>query len=278
MNTYKLTIAYDGTNYSGWQVQSNGISVQALIEKALSTVLRTPTSIQGSGRTDAGVHAMAQTAHFRSDNTPDLNQLLRSLNGILPLDIRISSIEQTPFDFHARFGATGKIYHYYLHLGPVQDPFFKRYRYHVPHPVDLLLLQQAAALCVGTHDFTSFSHEAHTGSAAKNPVRTLRRLSVIPMTEQGIPTLQSYQTIRLEFEGDGFLYKMVRNLVGTLLDISRGQIPLEELPKIFAAKDRSLAGRTAPPHGLFLVEVLYQRESLEKDSACIAPKLEHSAT
>ena len=268
MNTYKLTIAYDGTNYSGWQIQSNGISVQELIEKALTTSLRTPTSIHGSGRTDAGVHAFGQTAHFTHPDLLDLHKLLGSLNGLLPPDIRICSINPMPSDFHARFSASGKIYHYYLHLDPIQDPFFKQYRYHVPHPVDISLLEQAAAQFIGTHDFTSFSHEAHTGSAAKNPVRTLHRLSVVPIPKG----------IRLEFEGDGFLYKMVRNIVGTLLDISYGKIPLEQLPEIFAAKDRCRAGRTAPPHGLFLVEVIYQNATLERDSKCMAPSLAHSAT
>ncbi len=265
---YKLTIAYDGTGYSGWQVQPNGTSIQELIEKALSTALRMPISIHGSGRTDAGVHAIGQIAHFTHPNTLDLFKLQASLNGLLPHDIRICSIKAAPFDFHARYSASGKIYHYYLHLDPILDPFFKQYRYHVPHPVDIFLLKKAAAQCVGSHDFTSFSHEAHTGSAAKNPVRTLHRLNVALLPKG----------IRLEFEGTGFLYKMVRNLVGTLLDISYGKIPLETLPEIFAAKDRRKAGRTAPAHGLFLVKVNYQKEMLESDSKCDAFSLAHSET
>ncbi|MGE0670815.1 MAG: tRNA pseudouridine(38-40) synthase TruA [Parachlamydiales bacterium] len=267
-NTYKLLIAYDGTHYSGWQVQSNGTSIQELIEKALSTALRAPTPIQGSGRTDAGVHAYGQTAHFTHEHPLDLYKLQGSLNGLLPHDIRICSIEEAPADFHARYSATGKIYHYYLHLDPILDPFFKQYRYHVPHRVDLSLLEKAAAQCVGTHDFTSFSHEAHSGSAAKNPVRTIHRLQIVPIPKG----------IRLEFEGDGFLYKMVRNLVGTLLDISYGKIPLKSLPEIFAAKDRRKAGRTAPPHGLFLIKVNYPNSTLESDSKCTAFSLAHSET
>ncbi len=268
MNTYKLTIAYDGTAYSGWQVQSNGTAVQELIQKALSTALRTPTQIHGSGRTDAGVHAFGQVAHFTHPETIDQDKLLGSLNGLLPLDIRICSIEAAHPDFHARYSASGKIYHYYLHIDPILDPFFKQYRYHVPHSVDIALLKQAAAYFVGTHDFTSFSHEAHTGSAARNPIRTIFRLDVVELPKG----------LRLEFEGNGFLYKMVRNIVGTLLDISDGKIPLDQLPAIFAAKDRRLAGRTAPAHGLFLFEVNYQSIIEESDSKCNALSFAHSET
>lgn len=247
MNTYKLTIAYDGTHYSGWQIQPNGTSIQELIEKALSTILRKPITIHGSGRTDAGVHALGQTAHFTHLHPINLDKVFASLNGLLPSDIRIIALEQATTDFHARFSAVGKIYHYHLHLDRILDPFSQHYTYHVPHKVDLNLLKAAAEQFVGTHDFTSFSHEAHSGSAAKNPIRTLHRL-MVETTEKGL---------RLEFEGNGFLYKMVRNIVGTLLDISYGKIPLSKLPEIFAAKDRRLAGQTAPAHGLFLIQVKY---------------------
>jgi tRNA pseudouridine38-40 synthase len=247
MNTYKMTIAYDGAAYSGWQIQANGTSIQELIQNALSTALRKPTTLHGSGRTDAGVHARGQVAHFTCTESLALSSLQASLNGLLPKDIRILEIAEASPSFHARYSAKGKIYHYDLHLHPIADPFSKEYRYHVPHPVDLTLLEQAASQCIGTHDFTSFSHEAHLGSAAKNPIRTLHRLTLSP-----IP-----QGLRLEFEGDGFLYKMVRNLVGTLLDISCGKISIDELSKIFAARDRRKAGRTAPPHALFLTEVKY---------------------
>lgn len=243
---YKLTISYDGSAYSGWQKQLNGIAIQELIEQALTTLLRTPTVIHGSGRTDAGVHALGQTAHFDCLHE-EPKRLQHSLNALLPKDIRILSLEPVASDFHARYSAIAKTYHYNLRLPSIADPFFAAYHYHVPHPVDMTLLEQAASYFIGTHDFTSFSHEAHAGSAARNPVRTLHRLNV--MTD--LPS------VRLEFEGNGFLYKMVRNIVGTLLDVSCGKIPLNKLPHIFAAKDRCLAGRTAPPHGLFLMSVAY---------------------
>jgi tRNA pseudouridine38-40 synthase len=244
---YKLTIAYDGTHFGGWQIQSNAVSIQQLIEEALQTALRHPTPITGAGRTDAGVHARAQVAHFDTTQEIDTFRLLASLNGLLPTDIRILKIETVSSDFHARYSAVSKEYHYHLHLDRVMLPFKRLYATPVYHPVDLNLLQQAAALFVGTHDFTAFANEADTGSAAHNPVRTLSRLDLCP--EEG--------GVRLEFEGNGFLYKMVRNITGTLLDVTSGKIPLESLPDIFAAKDRRKAGQTAPPQGLFLMNICY---------------------
>ncbi|MDN3505866.1 MAG: tRNA pseudouridine(38-40) synthase TruA [Simkaniaceae bacterium] len=241
---YKLNISYDGTHYSGWQVQPNAISIQSLIQQALETALRTPTSLTGSGRTDAGVHALNQTAHFTAPKT-DTRKLAHSLNGLLPPDIRIKQLEPVSDDFHARYSAKSKIYRY--HLRTTQNPFTRLYSYHLPYPIDIPLLKKAAHHFIGEHDFTSFSNEAHRGSAAKNPVRNLMRLDVIESSEE----------IILEFQANGFLYKMVRNITGTLLDIARGKLPLDSLPEIFAAKDRQKAAAAAPAHGLFLVNVLY---------------------
>lgn len=244
--TYRMTIAYDGTNYGGWQIQANAPSVQGLIEKALSTILQQQIRVIGSGRTDAGVHATGQVAHF-SLNTPiPIKKTLSSVNGILPLDIRILTLELTNPDFHARYHATSKTYHYHLHLNPIPNPFSKPYAYHVPHPVCLLKLQDAASYFIGTHDFTSFTN-VDPKRLNSNGIRTLYRLSVV----------EEPNGARLEFEGNGFLYKMVRNIVGTLLDVCSGKIPLSDIEKIFSQKDRRLAGESAPPHGLFLVEVKY---------------------
>ena len=243
MTKYKLTISYDGTRFAGWQIQSNGISIQATIEKALSTILRTSTEIVGSGRTDAGVHALAQVAHFVAESV-DLRRLLRSLNGILPPDIRILHIEEVDEAFHARYSALSKEYHYHLHLNPIMDPFKRLYVTHFPIPLDVSLLESTAKLFVGTHDFTSF---ANKGISIKSPFRTITRLDVCHVPEG----------IRLEFEGEGFLYKMVRNITGTLLDVARGKITQTDVSKIFAAKDRAKAPPAAPPHGLFLMRVRY---------------------
>ncbi|MBI2742588.1 MAG: tRNA pseudouridine(38-40) synthase TruA [Chlamydiales bacterium] len=247
MYRYKLVLAYDGTNYSGWQVQPNATSIQFLVQEALSTALRTPTHATGSGRTDAGVHALGQTAHFTTQEPQDTHKLLASLNGLLSDEIRILSIEEVARDFHARFDASGKIYHYRLHLDRVPDPFKRLYSTHIHTPLDLNLVKAGCALFVGTHDFTSFANEAHRGSAAKDAVRTIKRLDLVE--EPG--------GVRLEFEADGFLYKMVRNITGTLIEVGRGRLTLEEVERIMRAKDRKEAASSAPPQGLFLIQVHY---------------------
>lgn len=257
---YKMIVAYEGTQYGGWQAQPNAVCIQSLIENSLNTILRIPISLSGSGRTDAGVHAIGQSAHFTTPKPIDIPKTFASLNALLPSDIRILLIEEVPFEFHARFSAISKTYHYRLHLDSNPDPFKYRYAYHVPHKVDLALLRSAASYFIGTHDFTSFTNEASRGCAAKDAVRTLHRLDIAE--EAG--------GVRLEFEGDGFLYKMVRNIVGTLLDVCAGKIDEKQLLKILKAKDRKQAGRTAPPHGLYLVEVNF--------SKCFAPSFLPSPT
>lgn len=244
---YKLLLAYDGTHYQGWQVQPNGISIQALVEQALSTALRIPTTVVGSGRTDSGVHALGQVAHFSHDSPFDPAKLLYSLNGLLPPDVRVLSLTSAAPDFHARYSAKGKVYRYYLQPHEKHNPFKRLYSYHLPYSIDREELIKATKQMIGTHDFTSFSNEAHRGSAARNPVRTLSRLDFI----------EDDADMYLEFEADGFLYRMVRNLMGTLLDCARGKLPVEQIPHIFACKDRKAAPPCIPPHGLFLLHVHY---------------------
>lgn len=244
---YKLVIAYDGTKYGGWQVQPNATSIQSLVQRAVSTALRKKTDVTGSGRTDSGVHALGQVAHFSSDAEIDIEKLHYSFNGLLPLDIRILSLEKVPLDFHARYSALGKVYRYHLDIGKVLNPFKRLYSYHVPYPIDLDLLYQATDYFIGKKDFTSFSNQAHRGSAAHSAIRHMKRIDIEARDNEVI----------IEFEANGFLYRMARNIIGTLLDIARGKISLEVLPEIFAAKDRKKAGACAPPHGLFLVKVLY---------------------
>lgn len=243
---YRLVIAYDGTQYGGWQIQPNCISIQALIEDALFVALRRRTPIVASGRTDAGVHARGQVAHFKAPPT-DLSLLFRSLNGILPPDIRILRVEHVPDTFHARYSALSKEYHYHIHLDWALDPFKRLYACHHPYPLDLELMEHASYAFLGTHDFTSFANEATKGSAAKNPIRTITRLQMVE--EPG--------GIRLEFEGDGFLYKMVRNITGVLLDVGRKKIVPAEIPSLFEKKDRRQISCSAPPKGLFLMKVNY---------------------
>ncbi len=244
---YKLIIAYDGTPFGGWQVQSNTSSIQTHIQTALCTALRAKIDVTGAGRTDSGVHALEQCAHFSVAKVLDLHKLTRSLNGILPIEIRIKAIEKARSDFHARYSAKSKIYRYHLHIKKTIDPFRRLYSYHLPYPIDLELLKKAKNHFIGEHDFTSFSNEAHRGCASKNAIRILKRIDLIQQEDE----------IILEFEANGFLYKMARNIVGTLLDVARGKLPIDSIPEIFAAKDRRKAAATAPAHGLFLVKVIY---------------------
>jgi len=244
---YSLKIAYDGTKYSGWQVQSNAQSIQALVQKALTTVLRHPTNLTGSGRTDAGVHAKGQIAHFDTDVVFRPKSLLLSINAFLPPDIRVVAIEPREADFHARYSAKSKIYHYHLHLDPVADPILAPYRFHVLERICRQKLKNGTKYFIGTKDFTSFANQAYRGSASRDPVRTLLRFDAFE--EPG--------GIRLEIEATGFLYKMARNIVGTLLEYAKSKITAEEIEEIFQSKDRKKAGAAAPPHGLFLMHVNY---------------------
>lgn len=242
---YKLTIAYDGTNYSGWQVQENGQSIQSFIQKALQTALRHSLDLSGSGRTDAGVHAQGQMAHFDTDVPFDPHRLRLSLNALLPIDIRILLIEAVPHTFHARYSALSKVYHYHLHLDPISDPFTKLYRAQIYGHFDLEKVKMAIPHFVGTHDFTSF---ANTKEATQiDTVRTIFRIDIV----------EQKGGLRLEFEGDGFLYKMVRNITGTLIDVGAGRIDPADIPRILSARDRRQAGSAAPASGLFLHQVKY---------------------
>ncbi|MBA2728732.1 MAG: tRNA pseudouridine(38-40) synthase TruA [Parachlamydiaceae bacterium] len=247
MHTYKMLIAFDGTNYSGWQVQPNGISIQGLIQKALKVLVKEDVVIHGSGRTDAGVHAIGQIAHFKCHAPLDLFRFLQSLNALLPPDIRVQQMEETSPIFHSRYSAINKTYRYNLHLGRVENPFTRLYSWHIREKIDLDKLKAAANLLIGTHDFTSFINDSDIGSAGRNPVRTMHLINVI----------SDGQTVSIEFKANGFLYKMVRNLTGALVEIGKGKRPVEDIPRLLALKDRSKAGVGAPPHGLFLVQVEY---------------------
>lgn len=250
MPKYKLLIAYDGTSYGGWQTQPNSISIQSLLEKALETTLRCWIPLIGSGRTDAGVHALGQVAHFSFEAPLDKEKLLRSLNGLLPLDVRLLDLHLVHPDFHAQKSAISKVYHYHILNRRVSDPFTRLYSWHIDYPLDWEAIQKASCYFVGTHDFTSFASEAHQGAAAKNPIRTLKRLECF-VDEKG--------SIRFELEADGFLYKMVRNIVGTLIDVGSKRFTPDTILEILNAKDRKKAGVAAPSRGLFLTHVHYPK-------------------
>lgn len=245
MPKYKCLISYDGTNYVGWQIQPKGSSIQGLLEKTVTILLREPTRIIGAGRTDAGVHALGQVAHFETDTEIDIFRFLKQANAILPRDIRILDMGIVSPLFHSQYSATGKTYYYHICLGKILSPFVGRYRYHIMRDLDLDLVREGAKFFVGTHDFASFTNAGHS---VKTTTRTLYRLDV--NDEEG--------GVRLEFEGSGFLYKMVRNIVGVLVEVGDKKRALSTIPFLFESMDRRMSGATAPPQGLFLVKVNYE--------------------
>ena len=244
MRTIKLTVAYDGTDFVGWQRQENGESIQELIETALSDIENAPVTLHGAGRTDSGVHALAQVASARiASPIPDA-QLARALNAHLPPAIRVTRVDTMADDFHARFSAVAKSYEYRIWNGPVLPPFIRLYAWHIPEPLDAAAMREATDAIVGEHDFCAFR-----GARAVNhtTVRTIRRAA---WTTDG-------PALTFHIGGTGFLRYMVRSLAGTLVEIGRGARPVGDMARLLSAPDRSAAGRTAPPHGLFLVEVEY---------------------
>ena len=244
---YKMLIMYDGTPFSGWQTQSNGVSIQQTIQQVIYSITHQEVSLTGSGRTDAGVHATEQVAHFQIAKELDTYKFRHSLNALLPGEISIKEVSLTDSTFHARYSAVRKTYRYHVCTSRHENPFTRLYAWHFVDRIDLPLLKKAASQLLGTHDFTSFANESHSGSAARNPVRTLSRLDVIE-TEEGIV---------FELEANGFLYKMVRNIIGTLFHIATGKFTPDSIPLILEAKNRIKAGPAAPPHGLFLINVNY---------------------
>ncbi len=245
MRTLKITLAYDGTNYVGWQRQAEGTSIQGLLEDAIARLEGHEVTVMGAGRTDAGVHALAQVASVRVSSTRECEVYVRALNATLPADIRVRQVEQEADDFHARYRARRKTYHYRVWHAPIGSPFESRYAWHVSYPLDLDAMRAALAQCVGQHDFAAFQG---AGNDVRDSVRTI--------TEAGLTADGDLLTFALT--GDGFLRHMVRNIVGTVIDIGRGRWGKEELGRMLASRDRSQAGPTAPPQGLFLVSVRYQ--------------------
>lgn len=243
-----MLIMYDGTPFKGWQVQPNGVSIQQLLQEAIAVITKKNVHVIGSGRTDAGVHAIGQTANFKIGKELDLFRFLNSLNALTPDEITVKEIVKASNNFHARYSAIRKTYRYHVNLSRQLNPFERLYSWHFLERVDIALIKKAANSFIGTKDFSSFANESHAGSAAKNPVRTIYRLDVYEKEDQ---------TLIFEVEADGFLYKMVRNIIGTIFCVGTGKMHLEELPGIFMAKNRSKAGAAAPPHGLFLFKVDY---------------------
>lgn len=247
MRRVKLTVAYDGTAYAGWQVQPGAATVQSVMEEALARVLQEPVRLRAAGRTDAGVHAREQVVDFADSGRRDAETIVRGGNALLPGDIRILSAEEAPPHFDARRHAAEKEYRYFLLLSRAASPFLSRYAWHIESPVDLDAVREALAPLVGEHDFTSFRGQ---GCTAKTPVRTIFRAGVTRHDE--VPGLHS-----VDVAGSGFLRHMVRNIVGTAVDAGKGKHLPGRVAEILAARDRGAAGITAPARGLFLWNVSY---------------------
>ena len=261
--TLKLTIAYDGTNYAGWQRQINGLAIQQVLEDEIATIVGTHNPLNAAGRTDAGVHAAAQVASITIDHPIPCDELLRALNARLKAgDIRIRAIEEMPDRWDARIYAKGKTYRYAIWNGAIPSPFIRHVVWHVPQPLDLDRMQRAAVALIGEHDFVVFQ------GRKSDVITTTRRVLSAEMTEMNIHTDQPIalsplngadngRLLRLEIHGTGFLRHMVRTIAGTLVDIGRGQLEVDEMAAIIASRDRQRAGQTAPAHGLMLWTVDY---------------------
>ena len=257
---YFMEVAFDGSNYNGWQRQPDALTVQEVIETTLTRLYGgTPIAVTGSSRTDAGVHACAFAVSFAVPAAPAIPQfkLHGALNAMLPDDIKIVTLHKTNTAFHARFDAVGKAYTYLINNGE-KSPFNRNYTLFVHHKLDVTAMQAAADFLVGTHDFASFAVNN------RQYTTTVRTIFTIDIDQFG-------PLIAITFIGNGFLYKMIRCIVGSLLMVGYGQCPPESIRDILAAKSRAAAHNTAPPHGLFLMKVFYQQEELDNFSLQTLP-------
>lgn len=250
MRNLKLILAYDGAEFSGWQVQPNATTVQGTLASAIGRLTGEKVLPQGSGRTDAGVHALAQVVTFVTESSVPTENFVKALNDILPASVRVLAVEEMPAEFHARHSAKAKTYRYRIYRGAICPPFLARYVWHYPYPLDEQAMASAAGLVVGEKDFTSFAavdpERGKEGETVSN-IRTIFRSNWSRDGEEFVYTVR----------GSGFLHHMVRNLVGTFILVGRGTLQGEDVTRILAAKNRSAAGATAPASGLYLVNVEY---------------------
>jgi tRNA pseudouridine38-40 synthase len=247
---YKLVIAYDGTGYEGWQVQKTGTGVQQLVETALAKLFPSTPRLHSSSRTDTGVHALGMVAHFevpRAEARMTGRRLLLAINAYLPFDIRVVSAARAPARFHARFDAAGKQYRYFVWNHAAMNPLLRHTAWHVTRKLNLAAMREAARLFVGEHDFQSFS--SNPGYKKRTTVRTVTRCDL----------KRSGPQFTFIIEGGGFLYKMCRGIVGTIVQAGLGKFPPAEVRTMLAKADRRVAGMTAPAHGLVLWKVYYSR-------------------
>jgi tRNA pseudouridine38-40 synthase len=247
----KLVIAYDGTRYQGWQVQKIGTGVQEIVETTLRKFFPTVSRVHGSSRTDTGVHALGMVAHVeipRSEFKMEPRKLVLAMNAFLPEDVRVLSAARAANNFHARFDASGKQYRYFVWNHAAMNPLLRTQTWHVPVPLDLSVMRNVAKLFIGKHDFKSFA--ANRNYEMESTVRTITRCDV----------KSSGPLFTFTIEGDGFLYKMCRGIVGTLVQVGKGKFAIHDVRAMLAARDRRQAGMTAPAHGLVLWKVYYRKK------------------
>jgi len=261
MRNIKLVIEYEGTNYHGWQIQPGLDTIQGILESRLSIITKADTEVIGAGRTDAGVHALAQVANFKTDSRMTPQEFKSAFNSILPKDIVVKDAQEVEDDFHARYGATSRTYVYTILNSTTPSAFLRNYVYVVPQPIDVSLMSDACNLLVGTHDFSSF---ASVGDPKRNLTRTVYDVKLKDKRQESsktfalCPMLYGFCSfIHLQIEANAFLRGMVRAIAGTLLEIGRGKMPPEKITEILEAKDRSTAGPSLPARGLCLIKVDY---------------------
>jgi tRNA pseudouridine38-40 synthase len=245
---FRLVVAYDGTNYEGWQVQKTGLGVQQRVEEALRKLFPSAGRVHGSSRTDTGVHALGMVAHFeipKREFRMSVRKLALALNACLPPDIRIMSASRARANFQARFSAKGKQYRYFVWNHTAMNPLLRAQAWHVPLPLDVPAMRRAAKALVGKHDFKSFA--VNRSYEMESTVRTVTRCDM----------RRSGRFLTFIIEGDGFLYKMCRGIVGTIVQVGQGKFTPDKVKSMLAAKDRRIAGMTAPAHGLVLWKVFY---------------------
>lgn len=244
MRNIKLIIEYDGKKFGGWQKQPNKLNIQGEIEKAIEEITGETVELNASGRTDAGVHSLGQTANFKTNSKIDISKMAIAINSKLKQSIRIIKAEEVDEKFHARYSCKGKKYRYVINNSKYGSAIYRDLEYHIPIKLNVEDMKKAIKYFEGEHDFKGFKA---SGTSSKSSVRTIYSAKVI---EDG-------ERIIIELEGNGFLYNMVRIISGTIVDVGLGKIKPEEIPEIIESKDRTKAGKTLPPQGLYLVEVYY---------------------
>jgi len=253
MRNIMLKLAFDGTGYAGWQRQTDQPTIQETLEERLSQITASPVALHGAGRTDAGVHALGMVASFETGSNILCGGLLKGLNSMLPADIRILAVENKDPQFHARISALGKLYVYQVLIGGICLPTERLYNYHIRHDLDIGSMRRCLSHLVGEHDFGCFEASGSRDQEYTGGRGSVRKITRADLTVgEGLPL-----PVRIEIAGDGFLRHMVRNIVGTILEVGAGRMSFDDLRSVIEGKDRSAAGPTAPARGLFLKEVYY---------------------